>query len=101
MDKDHYSYGIQNIELGWFGSCLLGCKHYCSLNRVSSETAEVHYGMPQGSCLGPLLFLKFNNDLPLTLKNAEPSIFTDDTSFTGSADSTPSLLGILDKVLKV
>ena len=76
---------------------LLGRKQYCSLNGVSSEIAEVRYGIPQGSCLGPLLFLIFVNDLPLTLKNAEPSIFADDTSFTASADSIPSLLRILDE----
>ena len=95
------NYGIQNTELAWFGSYLLGRKQYCSLNGVSSETAEVLYGIPQGSCLGPLPFLIFINDLPLTLKNAEPSIFADDTSFTASADSIPSLLGILDEVSKV
>ena len=95
------NYGIQHTELDWFGSYLLGGKQYCSLNRVSSETADVRYGIPQGSCLGPLLFLISINDLPLTLKNAEPSIFADYTSFTASADSIPSLLGILDESIEV
>ena len=53
-----------------------------------------------GSCLGRLLFLKFINDLPLTLKNAEPSIFADDKRFTASTDSIPSLLGILDESIE-
>ena len=91
------NYGIQNTELGWFGSYLPGRKQYYSLKGVSSETAEVRYGIRQGSCLGPLLFLIFINDLPLTLKNVEPSFFTDHTNFTTSADSIPSLLGILDE----
>ena len=56
--------------------------------------------IPQGSCLGPLLFLIFINGLPLTLKNAEPFIFADDTSFTASADSIPFLLGILDESIE-
>ena len=94
------NYGIQNTELSWFGSYLLGRKQYCFLNGVSSETAEVHYGIPQGSCLGPLLFLTFINDLPLTLKNAESSIFADDTRFTAGADSIPSLVGILDESIE-
>ena len=67
---------------------------------MSSKIAEVHYGIPQGSCLGQLLFLIVINDLPLTLKNAESSIFTDDTCFTASADSIPSLLGILDESIE-
>ena len=55
------------------------------------------HGIPS---LGRLLFLIFINDLPLTFKNAEPSIFADDTGFTASTDSIPSLLGILDEIIE-
>ena len=91
------NYGIQNTELGLI---FFRTQAILPLKGVSSETAEVRYGIPQGSCLGPLLFLIFINDLPLTLKNVEPSIFADYTSFTPSAVSIPSLLGIFDESIE-
>ena len=42
----------------------------------------------------------YPRELPLTFKNAEPSIFADDTSFPASTDSIPSLLGILDESIE-
>ena len=45
LTEELKNYGIQNTELGWFCSYPLGCKQYCSLNGVSSETAETRYGI--------------------------------------------------------
>ena len=48
--------GILHKELDWFGSYLS--------NRVDSQTENIDIGVPQGSCLGPLLFLVYITDLP-------------------------------------
>ena len=68
--------------LSWFESYLSNRTQRVSLNNNLSTPASVKCGVPQGSILGPLLFLIFINDLPLLPQNyVVVDLFADDTTF--------------------
>ena len=75
-------YGIQDREIGWFQSYLSNRRQFCRVDGVDSEINHVKFGVPQGSCLGPLLFLVYVNDLPCSVKNSTVSMYADDTSLS-------------------
>ena len=84
-------YGIRDIELEWFRSYLSGRKQCCKVNGHISNIESIRYGVPQGSCLGPLLFLIYINDLPLALDNAKVTMYADDTSISYSSKSVDEI----------
>ena len=66
-------------ELEWFKSYLKNCKQFVSIKNKSSPLLDILLGVPQGSILGPLLFLLYINDLPLSSRFVA-QLFAEDTT---------------------
>ena len=73
-------FGISGIPLNWFKSYLSDRdrEQQCLVNGHLSSPRKIKCGVPQGSILGPLLFLLYN-DMPDSLKYSTPSLYADDT----------------------
>ena len=73
-------YGIRGNALDWFRSYLDNRSIRVKLDQVRSNEFPIHYGAPQGSCLGPPIFLIFCNNLNIHLENMQCIQFADDTT---------------------
>ena len=73
-------HGIRGVSNDWFKSFLSNCSHYVSINGYESGLAALNFGVPQGSVLGPLLFLLYINDLNQAIKFSKVHHFVDDTN---------------------
>ena len=72
-------------------SYLTNRKQKCQIRNSFSSERLIKCGVPQGSILGPLLFLLYINDLPHCLSKTKPRLFADDTNLTASANSMTDL----------
>ena len=72
-------YGIMSDELNFFKSYLTNRSQFCRIRGFKSPIGRVLLGVPQGSILGPQLFIIYMNDLPHCIKNGHVTMYADDT----------------------
>ena len=80
-------YGIKGSELNWFKSYLSDRKQYVQIEESSSTYKTITTGVPQGSVLGPLLFLIYMNDIEEASSALSSILFADDSTFINSINA--------------
>lgn len=88
IDKLRNCFGISGKLLRWFESYLLNRKQRVTVLGATSSAKSVLSGVPQGSILGPILFLLYVNDLPDAVEHSKIASFADDTKLFKQIDST-------------
>lgn len=91
LRKLSYQFNFSKEALKWVSSYLTDRKQCVILNGVRSSYKDVLHGVPQGSILGPLLFLCYVNDIYHCVENGNCVIYADDTTVVTIADDLVSL----------
>ena len=93
-------YGIRGLANNWFKSYRCNRQQFVSINGYDSTKLTMKHGVPQGSVLGPLLFLIYINDLHKSIKYCNVHHFADDTNLLISKNSPKRLQKYLNLHLK-
>lgn len=95
------SYGIDGVENDWFRSYMENRKQQTNFENEISNCRENTYGVPQGSVLGPLLFILYINDIQNALENCKINLFADDALLTYSSKDYNSAVLKVNSDLKL
>ena len=93
-------YGVRGLANEWFRFYLSNRKPYVSINGHESSLASVLYRVPQGSVLGPLLFLIYINDLNQAIKVCKVHQFADDSNLLHFNKSAAKLIKLVNQDMK-
>ena len=96
-----FHYGIRGNALEWFRSYLSNRCQFVTYNGVSSTSKAVKCGVPQGSILGPLLFLIYINDLANICYHTLPFLFADDTNLFKSGSDLAAMENAINTELRI
>ena len=91
-----YKYGVRGIALDWVKDYLSNRKQFVHFNGISSNQSDITCGVPQGSILGPLLFLLYVNDLPNVSDILFPLLFADDTNLFLSGNDLNNMINVIN-----
>ena len=96
-----FQYGIHGIAYEWCRSYLDNRNQQCFVNGSLSNSQILTCGIPQGTILGPLLFILYINDLPNCLSNSVARMYADDTHLTFASKNIETINDVMNHDLSI
>ena len=93
-------FGINNVSHEWLVDYLSNRKHYVKYQGCVSDERTVNIGVPQGSILGPILFLMYINDISRAGHDGDLLLFADDSNYYESSEDYSHLIDSVNRNLK-